>query len=312
MRGVATANAQAVQSRHSPRSPARASRGRPRGGQSQHEAAPVLAGPAHTEPPFAPDSSAEKERRPRTQTSIVVPRTSPGPEVRVPVADGVVGRLTVGELPPGWELKRFAGRPQFEVISDEGRTVFHLATRGASFALHRDVVVDLEQFPILSWSWKVARLPTRGDVRQRQTDDQAAQIYVIFPHSPSPRTSSDVLGYVWDSHAPVGLQIPSPQASNVKITVLESGDRKSGIWVAEQRNIRDDYLRLFGKTPPMAGKVAIMTDSDDTQGQSQAFFDELMFRRAPVTGAPPATARSATTARSAIDASSPSQPRRPK
>ena len=79
----------------------------------------------------------------------------------------------------------------------------------SSFALHRDLVVSLEEFPILTWSWKVDRLPTDGDVRQASRDDQAAQVYVVFPHWPAPRTQSEVIGYVWDTTTPVGTTLTS-------------------------------------------------------------------------------------------------------
>jgi hypothetical protein len=189
-------------------------------------------------------------------------------------------RLADGELPPAWSLKRFAGRAQFELLREAGAPVFRLASQGASFALHRDVIVDLRDFPVLAWSWKVTRLPVRGDVRHRQTDDQAAQVYVVFPRSPSPRRASEVLGYVWDSQAPVGLHATNQAWENVRVIVLESGERRRGEWVREERDVRADYAALFGKEPPPVGRVAVMTDSDQTRSQSEALFGELTFQRA--------------------------------
>ena len=37
-------------------------------------------------------------------------------------------------------------------------------------------------------------------------NDQAAQVYVIFPRWPSLATS-DVIGYVWDTQAPIGTAL---------------------------------------------------------------------------------------------------------
>ena len=42
------------------------------------------------------------------------------------------------------------------------------------------VDVDPAQTPFLSWQWKVAQLPERGDFRHSATDDQAAQVLVAF------------------------------------------------------------------------------------------------------------------------------------
>lgn len=257
----------------------RRKRSRPARDESYQKPA-AAAATAAPEVPVVEEPRADAERRARAQGSIVVPRSGSAPTVRIPLADGLPGRLARGELPLAWDLKRFAGRAQFELVREEGRAVFRLASEASSFALHRDVAVDLEQFPILTWWWKVTRLPARGDLRARETDDQAAQVYLVFPRSPSPRTSSDVLGYVWDSHAPAGLRATNPRWSNVRVIVLESGERRAGAWVREERDVRRDYIDLFGKTPPTLGKVALMTDSDQTRSQSEAFFDELRFRRA--------------------------------
>ena len=40
----------------------------------------------------------------------------------------------------------------------------------ASFALYRDLVVGLDEFPALGWSWRIARLPAGGDYLKRAAD----------------------------------------------------------------------------------------------------------------------------------------------
>jgi hypothetical protein len=152
-----------------------------------------------------------------------------------------------------------------------------LRSEGNSFALHRDLVMDLGQYPILSWSWKVSRLPVGGDVRVPELDDQAAGIYLVFPRWPSPRTSSDVIGYVWDTRAPVGTRLVHPKAPNVRIIVVESGPDRLDRWLRQQRNVAEDYRALFGRQPPRAGKLGLMIDSNDTQSGAEALFGELTF-----------------------------------
>jgi len=154
-----------------------------------------------------------------------------------------------------------------------------LRSERASFALHRDVVVDLGAFPYLAWSWKVKRLPPAGDVRDTARDDQAAQLYVVFPRWPSPRSASDVIGYVWDSRAPVGTQLTHPRAPNVRIVVVESGGDKLDLWQRYQRNVADDYAALFGRPAPRVGTLALMVDSNDTRGAAEALIGDLVFSR---------------------------------
>lgn len=213
----------------------------------------------------SPPRQAEVIREPRA--GVALPRSGAGNRVVIPAVDG-------------WSLKEFVGPAQVEAVREDSRLALRLVSQGTSFVLYRDVALDLTQFPILTWRWKVITLPTRGDVRERATDDQAAQVYLIFPRWPSPRISSDVMGYIWDSRAPEGAKLTSPQSANVKVVVLQSGAERLGRWVQEERNAYRDYVELFGRAPPRIGQVAVMVDSNDTQSQAEALIDDLVFLRA--------------------------------
>ena len=204
--------------------------------------------------------------------------------LRVRIADREPARLPSDGVPPGWTLKEFAGHAAIELVRSDGRLAARLHSERASFAIHRDVVVELREFPYLSWTWKVTRLPAGGDVREAARDDQAAQLYVIFPRWPSPRTASDVIGYVWDSRAPAGTRIKHPRADNVRVVVVESGPARLGEWRTYERNVAADYTALFGRQPPRVGKVAVMVDSNDTRGEAEALFGDLIFARTPQGG----------------------------
>ena len=204
--------------------------------------------------------------------------------LRVRIADREPARVPSDGVPPGWTLKEFAGHAAIELVRSDGRLAARLHSERASFAIHRDVVVELREFPYLSWTWKVIRLPAGGDVREAARDDQAAQLYVIFPRWPSPRTASDVIGYVWDSRAPAGTRIKHPRADNVRVVVVESGPARLGEWRTYERNVAADYTALFGRQPPRVGKVAVMVDSNDTRGEAEALFGDLIFARTPQGG----------------------------
>ncbi|MGH7305850.1 MAG: DUF3047 domain-containing protein [Candidatus Rokuibacteriota bacterium] len=199
--------------------------------------------------------------------------------IRVRVSDRVPPRLPVEGIPAGWMAREFVGQASVELVRDEARLALRLRSEQSSFALYRDVVVDLNEFPFLSWAWKVVRMPAEGDVRDRATDDQAAQVYVIFPRWPAPLTNSDVVGYVWDSRAPAGTQVTSTQAGNVKIIVVESGRGQVDTWRVEQRDVGKDYAALFGRPAPRVGQVAVMIDTNDTRGVAETLIADLIFAR---------------------------------
>jgi DUF3047 family protein len=216
--------------------------------------------------------------------TVRVPLPDADGRIRVPVTDEMPAHLPASGTPAGWELKEFTGDASVELVRDAGRVALRLRSARTSFALHRDVVLDVRQYSMLAWSWKVTRLPVAGDVRDPARDDQAAQVYVIFPRWPSPPTSSDVIGYVWDSQAPVGTSLRHPKAPNVRIIVVESGGARLDSWQRQVRNVAEDYRALFGRQPPRVGKVALMIDSNDTQGEAEALFGELTFFRSGVAG----------------------------
>jgi len=206
--------------------------------------------------------------------------SSPAP-VNVPIVAPPIPKLPLTGPPPGWELKEFTGKAEIAVRQDGEHIVVHLTSRGTSFALFRDVPLDITRYPILKWSWKVTELPAGGDIRQKTTDDQAAQLYVVFPRGLVHAVQSHLLGYLWDTTAPVGTKVSSPQpcppTCNTKVIVLQSGAQKLGQWVEERRNILEDYRALFGQEPPKVGRVAVMIDSNDTKGKAESFFRELVF-----------------------------------
>jgi DUF3047 family protein len=210
---------------------------------------------------------------------VRVPTPDSEGRVRVPVTDVLPGHLPASGAPVGWELKEFAGEASVELVRSEGRVALRLRSERTSFALHRDVVLDVRQYGMLAWSWKVLRLPTAGDVRDPARNDQAAQVYVIFPRWPSPQTASDIIGYVWDSQAPVGTTLNHPRLPNVRIIVVESGPARLDAWQRQVRNVAQDYQTLFGRQPPRVGKVALMIDTDDTRGEAEALFGDLTFFR---------------------------------
>ena len=211
-----------------------------------------------------------------TRRQVLVPD---GEGLKVPMSDEPPPRVPIEGVPAGWELREFTGRAEVELVRVERALALRLRSARTSFALYRDLVVSLDEFPTLSWSWKVVHLPAGGDVRDRTRDDQAAQVYVVFPRWPSPRTRSDVVGYVWDTTAPVGTTLTSPKAPNVRIIVVESGAANLGAWRRQRRNVAEDYETLFRRPPPRVGAIAVMIDANDTGGTAESVVGELAFVR---------------------------------
>jgi hypothetical protein len=183
-------------------------------------------------------------------------------------------------IPAGWKGGDW-GSPKylFQIVEQEGQRVLQLKSDGDSSTISRDIKgqVDLAQTPILEWRWKVTKLPNGGDARRSATDDEAGQIYVTWPRFPE-TVRSRIVGYIWDTTAPVGATFKSEKTSTVRYVVLQSGPAKLGQWITERRNVAEDFRKLWGAEPDSPGALAISIDSDDTRSSAEAFVTNVVFR----------------------------------
>jgi hypothetical protein len=183
-------------------------------------------------------------------------------------------------VPPGWE-KQSWGSPayDFTVVEDGGRRALRLRSAGDSSNVNKDVrgKVRLSETPILEWSWKVTELPKGADARHKDTDDQAAQLYVVWPRTPGPLRSR-IIGYIWDTTAPAGSDFRSQKTGTVHYVVVRSGPGDLGKWLTERRDVREDFKRIYGEEPEEPGAVSIGIDSDDVKGRAESFFGPIVFR----------------------------------
>lgn len=186
-------------------------------------------------------------------------------------------------VPEGWRLKEWKGKASFKLVDSETGKTLQLTSDSTSMALYRDIDFDLKQYPLLNWRWKVTRLPEKGDVRRKNADDQAAQVYVVFSRWPE-AVNSRLVGYIWDTTAPAGLAVTSARTSNVRYIVLKSGPEGLDRWFSEKRNVLADYKRLFNEEPPSSGKisVSVMIDSDNTGSSAESFIGDIFFSKETV------------------------------
>jgi hypothetical protein len=192
------------------------------------------------------------------------------------------GTLNGDGIPVGWELEAFHNHHQIRLEPlGYDRFGIRLVSDGSSFGLYKTVDVDLNEFPILSWRWKVDRLPSAGDIREKSKDDQAAQVYIVFPNQMF-KFRSPMIGYIWDSNAPAGTIADGHSVMTpIKVVVLRSGKQRLGEWIQERRNVAQDYRQLFGKDAlPKVGRVAIWINTQHTKSTAEATFTDLQFLRA--------------------------------
>jgi hypothetical protein len=183
-------------------------------------------------------------------------------------------------IPVGWQGQNW-GNPKldFAVESESPDRVLHLRSDNDSSTITKEIKVDVKQYPILQWRWKVVLLPKAGDARRKETDDEAAQLYVTFPRFPS-AVRSRIIGYIWDTTEPVGAIFPSQKVGTITYVVVRSGDAGLGQWVTETRNVLEDYTRIYGEAPTESvGAVSVSINSQNTKARAESYFGEILFRK---------------------------------
>jgi len=205
--------------------------------------------------------------------AVLLTASLAGAEDRLVIADFSAGVDGAG-VPKGWQVKEKSGKADLKVVKDGDVHAVLFRSTDTSFSLQKEVKVDIKQYPVLSWKWKAVKQPTGGDFRRSKTDDQAAQLFLAF-------SKTRAIVYIWDTTAPQGLmESTSPVPfMTVKVVVVRSGPAELGKWVAETRNVYEDYRKLYGEEPPVVAGVRLQINSQHTETSAESYFADVVFRK---------------------------------
>lgn len=129
---------------------------------------------------------------------------------------------------------------------------------------------NVRKRPILRWRWRAHHLP-RG-ASERDKNDAGGAIYVTFDTDWLGRPKS--IKYTYSSSLPVGTIVDFGQ---LYVIVTDSKPASgTGTWQTVQRNLLEDYDRIFGGRPPAHPlSITIWSDSDTTGGRAKVDFDDI-------------------------------------
>jgi len=183
-------------------------------------------------------------------------------------------------IPNGWQGQNW-GSPKYDfVIAADGQArVLHMKSSNEGSTINKELKLDLKPNCTLQWRWKAVTLPKGGDSRKKDTDDQGIQLYVTFPRFPQ-AVRSRIIGYVWDTTAPVGTIVKSEKAGTVTYVVVKSGTDGLGQWHTESRNVCEDYKKIYSEdlNEPL-GAVSVAIDSNDTKSTAESYVGEILFKK---------------------------------
>ena len=197
------------------------------------------------------------------------------------IVDRFTGGVDEEGIPKGWSQEKEPG-PQSKIAVGQERDLpsVRLLSVNDAFGIKKEFSFDIRKYPYLTWRWKATRLPKGGDIRKRETDDQAGQIYVLFPRFPS-MLNTRSMGYVWDAATPAGTAGTSTAYSKMKYVVLQTGTEKLGQWIWETRNVYEDYKKNFQDNPPEVGGVLLYINTQHTQSSAEISYGDIFFSTQP-------------------------------
>lgn len=200
---------------------------------------------------------------------------------------------------PGKRSTRYAlGR------TPEGRRAVAATAEASASLLDHRLRRAPETLGRLRFAWQVPKLIDAADVRQRHGDDAPVRLLLAFDGdhtrlSTRNRALFDLaetlsgerppfatLMYVWDTPGPVGDTVINNRSDRIRKIVVDAGAAQLGRWREHERDIAADFKSVYGEAPGALIGVALMSDADNTGGQSLAWYGPVCLGPAPAARAP--------------------------
>ncbi len=200
--------------------------------------------------------------------------------------------------PDDWapiSLAKVDRRTQYDLVRADSTTVVRARSDDAAAGLATERRIDLTEHPILEWRWKVDGVLDDGNARTKDGDDYPARLYITFDYDDLglgdrikltalralgyDEIPTRALNYIWANRIKRGTMLDNPFTDWVTMVAVRSGPGDAGTWHTERRNVLADYREAFGEDPPPVNGVAIMTDTDNTDGEATAYYGDIVFRK---------------------------------
>ena len=195
----------------------------------------------------------------------------------------------------GWEKIKFIGNfddSQYSIVTDDSGSHLEASSENAISGIVYSKEVEVAGAPIMRFRWRAEELPLGATPTDADLDDFALRLYVLFFESELSRWDriryrfvkslygsyppKRILGYVWSTEP-----IPSPYQSKVNDRAiyieLDSGPAPASGWREHTINLVEDYRRIYAEEPPELVRVAVITDSDSTEGRTRGRIDYIRF-----------------------------------
>ena len=199
-----------------------------------------------------------------------------------------------GDLPRRWkyleesglvqlEARHMRPKEEFFIVQENGNKFVRAYTEGE--AVHLSMANEKEGFdwninthPYLSWDWRANKLPEGAREDSPRLNDAGLGFYVIFSFKGLIKRPESIK-YTYSSTLPVGTVL---RQGKLRVIVVSNGEEGYGDWVHIERNVLEDYRRVFGGSPPDRPlSIRLWSDSDNTDQVGEGDFDNIMLAKQP-------------------------------
>lgn len=177
----------------------------------------------------------------------------------------------------GWVEMPLVGLTEYRVSSLNDRVSIRAVGKRSASGLVLPVEFDPNDCPVIEWSWRLEAIQESASLDDKDREDVAASLYVMFgdPGSLSAPRKVPTLRYVWtNSRQQIEDIVDSPYLPGVvRSIIIETGIVSTATWIDEKRDLLADYQAAFGSTPRnQVHAVAIFTDNDQTGEPVEAHY----------------------------------------
>lgn len=246
-----------------------------------------------------------RSARPWILALALVAACASTPELRPPIpASGVLFPTPFSQAPAlegspaGWHayrLLRFKPLTRYSLVRDGATMVVHAHASSSASGIQHPVSVDLHDYPVATWRWRVPRLIDNADNEVPFMSDAPARVVFTFEGGRERLPAHEQLNfdlarafsgndlpyatlmYIWEPGREEGDIITHYNSTRVKMIVAANGHRELDRWHFLRVNLLEDYRRAFGEDPPRVKAVGIMSDSDNTGTVIDAYYGDIRF-----------------------------------
>jgi len=191
------------------------------------------------------------------------------------ISDSPNGTFSNGSL-DGWQERSFDGNTEYELVEADGFSVLRGHTQATASVLYKEQTINLEDTPIIKWSWRVDETYDGLEEKTKAGDDFPARLYVVAQVGFLPWETL-AINYVWGSDVEEGETWLNPFTDKAVMVAVKSGDGDLGKWTTHSRNVAEDFKNLFDQDIDELNGYAVMVDGDNSGQSGTAWFGEINF-----------------------------------